>query len=79
MVIGFQRGSVSVNEPDGEVPVTITILNGVSLARNVNVQLISEDGSARQGTIFTIIIGVYILYTSLTLQQEMTILKSIET
>ena len=56
MVIGFELGSVSVNEPDGEVLVTFTILNGVSLARDVNVQLISEDGSARQGTIFTILL-----------------------
>ena len=58
MVIGFQVGYVSVIEREEEMAVTITILNGVSLARDVNVQLVSQDGSAQQGTTLVLLIGL---------------------
>ena len=78
VVIGFQVGCVSVVEPEEQVIVTIAVLNGVSLARNVNVLLESQDGSASEGTTLTLLRGLTVQYSiSLTFLQ-MTILEYLE-
>ena len=75
VVIGFQVGCVSVFEPEEEVIVTIAVLNGVSLARNVNVLLDSQDGTAGEGTTPILLANLSVQYSiSLTFLQ-MTILE----
>ena len=45
MVIGFQAEVYSVSESDGQAVVTVAVLGG-QLSRTVEVQLLTQDGSA---------------------------------